>query len=86
LKNRDTTLICWELLRALAPGRQNPTRLARVANIPYNRLGEYLGLMTSNGLVRLEAVEGHEAYSITPRGMEALNHLDQGLRMLFPDT
>jgi predicted transcriptional regulator len=83
LKNRDTTVICWEFLRALAPGPQLPSRLARVANVPYDRLGEYLGLLTARGLVNVEQSEGHETYSITPKGMEVLHHLDSGLKMLF---
>jgi predicted transcriptional regulator len=83
LKNRDTTVICWELLRALAPGPQLRTRLARVANVPYDRLGEYLGLLTARELARVEQSEGHETYSVTPKGMEVLNHLDSGLKMLF---
>ncbi|MDE1858235.1 MAG: hypothetical protein KGI26_04100 [Thaumarchaeota archaeon] len=83
MKNRDTTVICWELLRALASGPRIPTRLARVANVPYDRLPEYLGLLTGRGLVRIEQVEGHERYAITLRGMEVLAHLDQSLKMLF---
>lgn len=83
LKNRDTTVICWELLRAMAPGPLGATRLSRVANVPYNRLPDYLGYLTAGGLVKAETYEGHERYRLTPRGMEALNHLDSGLKMLF---
>ena len=83
MRHRDTTVICWELLRALASGPQNPTRLARVANVPYDRLPEYLGALTSGGMVKVGTVDAHETYSITPRGMEVLNHLDSGLKMLF---
>jgi predicted transcriptional regulator len=83
LKHRDTTVICWELLRALAPGPQMPARLARKVNVPYDRLPEYLGRLTAGSLVRMEQSEGHERYSITPSGMEALSHLDSGLRLLF---
>ncbi|HKT21247.1 MAG TPA: winged helix-turn-helix domain-containing protein [Nitrososphaerales archaeon] len=83
MKNRDTTVICWELLKAMAQGPRIPSSLSRTANVPYGRLGEYLGLLTSAGLVKSEPAEGHETYSITPRGMEVLNYLDSGLRMLF---
>jgi predicted transcriptional regulator len=83
LKNRDTTVICWGLLRAMASGPQNPTRLARVSNVPYDRLPEYLGLLKARDLVKVEQSEGHEMYSVTPQGMEVLHHLDSGLRMLF---
>jgi len=83
LKNRDTTVIYWELLRTMASGPEIPSRLARVANVPYNRLGNYLQFLTNGGLARVESSEGHERYSITPKGMEALNHLDSGLKLLF---
>lgn len=84
MKNRDRTIVFWEILKALAAGPLNPTRLARRANVPYNRLGEFLGSLRSGGLVRVESVEGHELYSITPAGMDALTHLDEGLKVLFP--
>jgi predicted transcriptional regulator len=84
LKNRDTTIIYWELLRTMASEPQLPSRLARVANVPYNRLGDYLQFLTAGGLARVESTEGHERYSITPKGMEALDHLDSGLKILFP--
>jgi predicted transcriptional regulator len=83
LRNRDTTIIYWELLRTMASEPQLPSRLARVVNVPYNRLGNYLQLLTDGGLARVESTEGHEKYYITPRGMDALNHLDSGLKMLF---
>ena len=76
-------MICWELLRALAPGPQIPSRLARVANVPYDRLPAYLGLLSTGDLARMEKVEGRERYFITPRGMDALDHLDSGLKLLF---
>lgn len=84
MRNRDTTVIYWELLRTMASGPQKPTRLARVANVPYNRLGKYLGFLVSEGFVKVESAEGHEMYSVTLKGMEVLNHLDSGLKMLFP--
>lgn len=84
MRNRDTTVIYWELLKAMASGPQKPSRLARVANVPYNRLGGYLGYLSSAGLVKVDSVEGHEVYSVTPRGMEVLGYLDSGLKILFP--
>ncbi|MDG7008822.1 MAG: hypothetical protein JRN06_11420 [Nitrososphaerota archaeon] len=84
MRNRDRTIIFWEILKALAAGPLNPTRLARRANVPYDRLDEYLGSLKSGGLVRVESAEGHALFSITPTGMEALGHLDEGLKMLFP--
>jgi len=68
----------------MASEPQLPSRLARVVNVPYNRLGDYLQFLTDGGLARVESTEGHERYSITPKGMEALSHLDSGLKILFP--
>lgn len=31
-----------------------------------------------------ESTEGHEKYSVTPKGMEVLYQLDRGLKTLFP--
>ena len=84
MENRDTTVIYWELLKAMASGPQIPSRLARVANVPYDRLGRYLGFLTTGGFVRMESVAGHETYSVTPRGMEVLDRLEPELKMLFP--
>jgi predicted transcriptional regulator len=84
LKNRSTIVICWELLKAVSVGPQIPSKLARITNVPYNRLGEYLGLLTSRGLVKVEFVEGHEMYSITTDGMQVLGHLDPSLPKLVP--
>jgi len=67
----------------MASEPQLPSRLARVANVPYNRLGDYLLFLTDGGLAKVESLEGHERYSITPKGMDALNHLDSGLKILF---
>lgn len=83
MKYRDKTVICWELLRALASRQQIPSRLARMVNVPYDRLPEYTGPLVAGGLVKVEAAEGHDSFSITPRGMEALGHLDSALKLLF---
>ncbi|MDA4127480.1 MAG: hypothetical protein OK452_09835 [Thaumarchaeota archaeon] len=84
MKNRSTVVICWELLKALSAGPQMPSRLARVANVPFNRLGEYLGLLASRGLVKMESVDAHDKYSITIDGMQVLGDLDRALPKLVP--
>ena len=84
MKNRDTTVIYWELLKAMASEPQRPSRLARVANIPYDRLDDYLGPLVSGGLVKVDSIDGHNLYSVTPKGMEVLNYLDSGLKLLYP--
>ena len=83
LRNRSKVVICWEILRSLASGPQGPSRLARVANVPFDRLGDYLHPLTSAGLVRVEAVDGHDLYHLTPEGMEALADLDRVLPKLL---
>jgi len=77
-------VICWELLKALSAGPQMPSKLARVANVPFNRLGEYLGLLASKGLVKMESIDAHDRYSITIDGMQVLGDLDRALPKLVP--
>ncbi len=84
MKNRSNVVICWELLGALASGPQGPSRLARVANVPFDRLDDYLAPMVGSGLVRKESAEGRDNYSITPDGMAALVDLDRLLPKLNP--
>jgi len=76
-------VICWEILRALASGPQGPSRLARVANVPFDRLGDYLNPLISAGLVRVEALEGHDLYHLAPEGMQALADLDRVIPKLL---
>lgn len=83
MRNRSKVVICWELLRALAPGPQGPSRLARVANVPFDRLTEYLNPLLSSDLVRKESTEAHDLYYITPGGMQGLNDLDRLLPKLL---
>lgn len=61
-----------------------PSKLARVANVPFNRLGEYLGLLASKDLVKMESVDAHDRYSITIDGMQVLGDLDRALPKLIP--
>jgi predicted transcriptional regulator len=83
MRNRSKVVICWEVLRALASGPQGPSRLARVANVPFDRLDEYLGPLVSAGLVRREADGEREVYRVTPEGMQALGDLDRVLPKLL---
>jgi len=55
-----------------------------VANVPFDRLGAYLSPLASAGLVRVEALDGHDQYHLTPEGMQALADLDRVLPKLLP--
>ena len=68
----------------MASGPQGPSRLTRVANVPFNRLAVYLDPMISKGLVRKGQAEGRDVYAITQEGMEALRDLDRVLPKLLP--
>ncbi len=85
MRNRSKVVICWELLRALASGPQGPSRLARLVNVPFDRLGEYMVPLSSAGMVTAGSVDGHSIYRITQEGMAALADLDRVLPKLQPD-
>jgi len=54
-----------------------------VANVPFDRLGDYLNPLISAGLVRVEALEGHDLYHLAPEGMQALADLDRVIPKLL---
>ncbi len=83
MRNRSKVVICWEILRALAPGPQGPSRLARVANVPFDRLTDYISPMVAGGLVRKESEDGRDTYHLTQDGMDGLRELDRVLPRLL---
>jgi predicted transcriptional regulator len=82
LRNRSSVVIYWEILKVLSFGSQGPTKLSASANVPFNRLPDYLGPLLSKGLVRKDQEGDRDVYAITPEGMAVLNDLDRVLPRL----
>ena len=70
MKRRPSILIYMEILRLLLDGPRGPTRLAQGMGLNFQKFMEYAAFLESKGLVRRGALEGHEAYFVTPEGAE----------------
>ena len=79
-KYRSQAGIIHDVLEALQRyGPLPPTRIATYANLPYDRLRVILASLEANGLVE-RGKDG--AYTITRRGVEALESLRRARRLL----
>ena len=57
-----------EILASLFVSPKGPTRLAQSCNIQFGRLEGYTSALLKKGLIRDEAIEGQQVYSITEEG------------------
>ena len=70
MAKRSNVLIYKDILGALLSGPAGPTKLARVCNVPYDRLSGYAATLETSGLLAREVKEGHETFHLTPAGYE----------------
>jgi len=61
-------LIYKDMLGALLSGPSGPTKLARICNVPFDRLAGYVSTLESSGLIRREVNEGRETFHLTQEG------------------
>ena len=57
-----------EILASLFASPKGPTRLAQSCNIQFGRLESYTSALLKKGLIRAEAAEGQQVFSITEQG------------------
>jgi predicted transcriptional regulator len=84
LKYRSAIFVYLEILTALASGPLGPTKLARRINVPFDRLPSYTDGLLAKGAIRKDSHEGHDEYSLTPAGAQALADLQRALSRLVP--
>ena len=67
----------------LREGPLNATRIAQLANLPYDRLRALLEKLVEKGLVEvLEDEEGRRVYRVTQKGLEAYHRLHAAKEIL----
>lgn len=74
-KKRSKLLIVLDILETLMQGEINPTKLATLVNMPYDRLSNLLKELNEKGLVKITTVGKNKNISITPKGVEVYNEL-----------
>lgn len=77
LKKRPNIVIYKDILGALLSGPMGPTRLARVCNVPYDRLTGYANILESGGFLRREIQEGHEIFHLTREGYQLHDDMEK---------
>ena len=83
MARRSRVDIVIDVLDALASeGALPPTRLATLANLPYDRLSRILDDLESRGLVTVDEGERGKLVAITRKGFEALQELRRFKRLL----
>jgi predicted transcriptional regulator len=82
LKYRPSIVVYMEILTILTEGPIGPTKLARRANISYDRLPDYVDGLVAKGTIRKDSRDGHDEYSLTPEGAQALADLQKGIARL----
>ncbi|MEM1645565.1 MAG: winged helix-turn-helix domain-containing protein [Ignisphaera sp.] len=81
-KKRSKLLIVLDILETLMQEEINPTRLATLVNMPYDRLSNLLKELNDRGLVKITAVGKNKSVSITPKGVEVYNELKKIIALL----
>lgn len=82
LKYRPSIVVYMEILTILAEGPLGPTKLARRVNVSYDRLSDYTDGLVAKGSIRKDSHDGHDEYSLTPEGAQALADLQKGISRL----
>ncbi|GBF09250.1 hypothetical protein apy_09750 [Aeropyrum pernix] len=83
MARRSRVEIIIDVLEALqAEGPMTPTRLATVANMPYDRLQTVLEPLVAKGLVRVRDMGRSKQVEITREGVRALHDLKRVRRLL----
>lgn len=66
---RSKARIFADILRAIAADRETkPTHILYKANLSYDRLTKYLGMLEANGLISKNSEGEKTSYSITDKG------------------
>ncbi len=66
---RSKARIFADILRAVSSDRETkPTHILYKANLSYDRLTKYLGMLESNGLISKNSDGDKTSYSITEKG------------------
>jgi predicted transcriptional regulator len=72
---RTRVEILIDILETLAHDPTNPTRLATLVNMPYDRLKPIMMELEAKGIVKRTRGSRSSIFELTPKGMELLREL-----------
>jgi predicted transcriptional regulator len=81
-KKRSKLQIIYNILETLMQGEINPTKLATLVNMPYDRLMDLLEEMNEKGLVIISSSGKVKSVGITFKGVELYEELKKVVELL----
>jgi predicted transcriptional regulator len=81
-KKRSKLQIIYNILETLMQGEINPTKLATLVNMPYDRLMDLLEEMNEKGLVIISSSGKVKSVGITSKGVELYEELKKVVELL----
>uniref|UniRef100_A0A7C4FI90 CARD domain-containing protein n=1 Tax=Ignisphaera aggregans TaxID=334771 RepID=A0A7C4FI90_9CREN len=81
-RKRDRLSILFDILKALSEEPQNPTKLAVLVNMPYDRLKKILDELVEKGLLQYEEQGRVRIYSLSKDGCKVYEELRRVRKVL----
>jgi len=81
-RKRDRLSILFDILKALSEEPQNPTKLATLVNMPYDRLKKILDELVEKGLLQYEDQGRVRIYSLSQEGLRVYEELKRIRKVL----
>jgi predicted transcriptional regulator len=79
---RSKLQICFNVLEVMKKGVTKPTRIMYSANLSWNTLLEVFILLKTQDLIKETYENGYKRYTLTEKGMNALNHYNKAVDIL----
>jgi len=81
-RKRDRLSILFDILKALSEEPQNPTKLATLVNMPYDRLKKILDELVEKGLLQYEDQGRVRIYGLSQEGLRVYEGLKRIRKVL----
>ncbi|MCC6056607.1 MAG: hypothetical protein LM583_08020 [Desulfurococcaceae archaeon] len=81
-RKRDRLSILFDILKALSEEPQNPTKLATLVNMPYDRLKKILDELVEKGLLQYEDQGRVRIYGLSQEGLRVYEELKRIRKVL----
>jgi predicted transcriptional regulator len=81
-RKRDRLSILFDILKALSKEPQNPTKLATLVNMPYDRLKKILDELVEKGLLQYEDQGRVRIYGLSQEGLRVYEELKRIRKVL----
>jgi predicted transcriptional regulator len=81
-RKRDRLSTLFDILKALSEEPQNPTKLATLVNMPYDRLKKILDELVEKGLLQYEDQGRVRIYGLSQEGLRVYEELKRIRKVL----